>query len=202
MADINLKVALIGNPNSGKSTLFNALTGLNQKVANFPGVTVDKHIGQFTIRNAADGNTYKVRITDLPGTYSLYPKTIDEQIPYQVLTDKNDESHPDRVIVIADATNLKRSLFLCSQIIDLKVPVVLVLNMMDLAIKKGLKIDIPKLEKALGIKIVPAVVRQNSGIEEIKKALLENRLQPENDIMPSCELWLLTLSKKSKKSFQ
>lgn len=159
-----------------------------KKVANFPGVTVDKHIGQFTIRNAADGNTYKVRITDLPGTYSLYPKTIDEQIPYQVLTDKNDESYPDRVIVIADATNLKRSLFLCSQIIDLKVPVVLVLNMMDLAIKKGLKIDIPKLEKALGIKIVPAVVRQNSGIEEIKKALLENRHQPENDIMPSCEL--------------
>ena len=123
MSEKKIKVALIGNPNSGKSTLFNALTGLNQKVANFPGVTVEKHVGFFTMRDSFMAVDYKIELTDLPGTYSLYPKTLDEQIPYRVLTDPADESFPDRVIVIADATNLKRSLFLCSQIIDLKIPV-------------------------------------------------------------------------------
>src|SRR6266567_968990 len=98
-----IKVALIGNPNSGKSTLFNALTGLNQKIANFPGVTVEKHTGSFTVRDAMAGKEISVELTDLPGTYSLYPKTLDEQIPFRVLCDPDDSSHPDKVIVIADA---------------------------------------------------------------------------------------------------
>ncbi len=188
MSVIKLKVALIGNPNSGKSSLFNALTGLNQKVANFPGVTVEKHIGTFSVRDAFEGIDYKIELTDLPGTYSLYPKTLDEQIPYQVLTDPEDESFPDRIIVIADATNLKRSLFLCSQIIDLKVPVVLVLNMMDLAKHKGIDIDIKKLETAVGIKIVPAVVRKGIGVEDVKQALLISYPIPAADIMPASKL--------------
>jgi ferrous iron transport protein B len=188
VSEVVLKVALIGNPNSGKSTLFNALTGLNQKVANFPGVTVEKHVGYFSVRNAFEGIDYKVELTDLPGTYSLYPKTLDEHIPYKVLTDQQDPSFPDRIIVIADASNLKRSLFLCSQIIDLKIPVILVLNMMDLAIHKGMIIDVKKLEQALGIKVIPAIIRQKTGVEEIKKALLVNYPSPEHDIMPAAAL--------------
>ncbi len=188
MIEKKLKVALIGNPNSGKSTLFNALTGLNQKVANFPGVTVEKHVGQFIVNDAVRSIRFKVVLTDLPGTYSLYPKTLDEQIPYKVLTDLADESFPDSIVVIADATNLKRSLFLCTQIIDLKVPVVLVLNMMDLAARKGINIDIKKLETALGIKVVPAVVRELTGIEEIKQALILDHPIPVNDIMPAISL--------------
>jgi len=188
VGEVILKVALVGNPNSGKSTLFNVLTGLNQKVANFPGVTVEKHVGYFSLRNAFEGVDYKVELTDLPGIYSLYPKTLDEQIPYKVLTDPQDPSFPDRIIVIADASNLKRSLFLCSQIIDLKIPVVLVLNMMDLAVHKGLLPDIKKLEQALGIKVIPAIVRQKTGIEEIKKAVLHTIPIPENDIMPATTL--------------
>lgn len=188
MSEKKIKVALIGNPNSGKSTLFNALTGLNQKVANFPGVTVEKHVGSFTVRDSFLAIDYKIELTDLPGTYSLYPKTLDEQIPYKVLTDPTDESFPDRIVVIADATNLKRSLFLCSQIIDLKVPVVLVLNMMDLAKRKGIEIDIKKLEAALGIKIISAVVRELSGIDEIKQSLILEYPIPLSDIMPAINL--------------
>ncbi|HRB52562.1 MAG TPA: ferrous iron transport protein B, partial [Bacteroidia bacterium] len=188
MSEVVLKVALVGNPNSGKSTLFNVLTGLNQKVANFPGVTVEKHVGFFSLRNAFEGVDYKVELTDLPGIYSLYPKTLDEQIPYKVLTDPQDPSFPNRIIVIADASNLKRSLFLCSQIIDLKIPVVLVLNMMDLAVHKGLLPDVKKLEQALGIKVIPAIVRQKTGIEEIKKAVLHTIPLPESDIMPATTL--------------
>ncbi len=188
MANNKIKVALIGNPNSGKSTLFNALTGLNQKVANFPGVTVEKHVGFFTVRDAFMAVDYKIELTDLPGTYSLYPKTLDEQIPYRVLTDPKDESYPDRVIVIADATNLKRSLFLCSQIIDLKIPVVLVLNMMDLAKKQGLYIDTEKLSAALGVRVIAAVAREMEGINDIRFSLLAPYPIAVNDIMPSGNL--------------
>jgi ferrous iron transport protein B len=188
VSEKKIKVALIGNPNSGKSTLFNALTGLNQKVANFPGVTVEKHVGYFNLRDSFMAVDYKIELTDLPGTYSLYPKTLDEQIPYRVLTDPNDESHPDRVIVIADATNLKRSLFLCSQIVDLKIPVVLVLNMMDLAKKQGIVIDIEKLKTALGVHVIPAVVREMEGINDIRFSLLASYPIAVNDIMPATNL--------------
>src|SRR6185436_18247924 len=135
-----IKVALVGNPNSGKSTLFNALTGLNQKIANFPGVTVEKKTGICTAVGAS-GETIKAEIIDLPGTYSLYPKTPDEQIPFGVLCDPENESYPDITIIIADGTNLKRSLFLCSQIVDLKTPVILAINMIDLMTYKGIRVD-------------------------------------------------------------
>ena len=126
----NLNIALVGNPNSGKTSLFNSLTGLNQKVGNFPGVTVDKKIGT---TNIAPG--FDVTIIDLPGTYSLYPKRADEWVAYKVLLNQDETVKPDMVLLVADASNLKRNLLFCSQIIDLKIPVVVALTMMDLANK-------------------------------------------------------------------
>ncbi|MEO8088604.1 MAG: FeoB small GTPase domain-containing protein, partial [Bacteroidota bacterium] len=131
MSSRALHIALVGNPNSGKSTVFNALTGLNQKVANFPGVTVDKKIGTTTLITE-DGKKISAEIIDLPGIYSLYPKSIDEEIPFRILCDPNNELHPDAVVIVADGTNLKRNFFLCSQVIDLKIPVILVINMADM----------------------------------------------------------------------
>lgn len=177
-----VKVALVGNPNSGKSTLFNALTGLNQKTANFPGVTVEKRTGRFSIRNAS-GEFLHFDITDLPGTYSLYPKTPDERISFEVLCDPGNDDHPDMVIVIAEGTNLKRNLFLCSQIIDLKVPVILVINMMDLVNYQGIRIDFDGLSKELGIKIIPMVARKGIGITELKQAMTETLPIPEREFI-------------------
>lgn len=177
-----VKVALVGNPNSGKSTLFNALTGLNQKTANFPGVTVEKRTGRYSIRNAS-GEFLHFDITDLPGTYSLYPKTPDERISFEVLCDPGNDDHPDMVIVIAEGTNLKRNLFLCSQIIDLKVPVILVINMMDLVNYQGIRIDFDGLSKELGIKIIPMVARKGIGISELKQAMTETLPIPEREFI-------------------
>lgn len=177
-----IKVALVGNPNSGKSTLFNALTGLNQKTANFPGVTVEKRTGKCSLKNQA-GETLHFDITDLPGTYSLYPKTPDERISFEVLCDPENDDHPDMVIVIAEGTNLKRNLFLCSQIIDLKVPVILVINMMDMVNYKGIRIDFEGLSKELGIKIIPMVARKGIGITELKQAMTETLPVPEREFI-------------------
>src|SRR5205085_9576612 len=141
-----IKIALVGNPNSGKSTLFNILTGLNQKVANFPGVTVEKKTGYSKIFHSSSGKATAFEIVDLPGTYSLYPKSPDERIPFEVLCDPKEESHPDCVIIIVDGTNLKRSLFLASQVIDLKIPTLIALNMMDLVRSHGVTINIKELE--------------------------------------------------------
>jgi ferrous iron transport protein B len=162
----NLNIALVGNPNCGKSTLFNCLTGLKQKTGNFPGVTVDKLEGRFGINETLNAN-----IVDLPGTYSLYPKREDEWIVYETLLGVNDNIKPDLILLVADASNLKRNLLFCSQIIDLKVPVVLVLTMMDLAKQKGTKIDIAALQRALGVPIVAANPRKGVGIADIKKSI-------------------------------
>jgi ferrous iron transport protein B len=163
----DLHIALVGNPNCGKSSLFNCLTGLKQNVGNFPGVTVDKLTGTTHINDNINAT-----ITDLPGTYSLYPKRSDEWIVYQVLLGINDEVKPDVVVLVADSSNLKRNLLYCSQIIDLKMPVVVALTMMDIAKQKGIKIDIEKLEIELGVPVVVINPRKNLGIANLKKAIL------------------------------
>jgi ferrous iron transport protein B len=162
----DLRVALVGNPNTGKSTLFNTLTGLNQKIGNFPGVTVDKKTGYCTL---SDGRT--AEIIDLPGTYSLYPKSKDESIVFSVLADKANPHTPDLVVVILDATNLKRNLLLYTQVADLKIPVIIALNMMDLAKKNGTEINIDLFAKKLGVPVVPVAARKGQGIEKLKEAI-------------------------------
>lgn len=162
----NLNIALVGNPNSGKTSLFNALTGLNQKVGNFPGVTVDKKTGSFELYPGQKAN-----IIDLPGTYSLYPKRADEWVAYKVLIGQDDSIKPDMIVVVADASNLKRNLLFCTQIIDLKIPVVIAFSMMDLAAKGGTIIDLPEMERLLGVPIVSINPRKNKGIPELKKTI-------------------------------
>jgi ferrous iron transport protein B len=164
MVRLPVHIALVGNPNSGKSSLFNALTGLNQKVGNFPGVTVDKKTG---VSELAPG--LSVNIVDLPGTYSLYPKRADEWVTYKVLLNQDPSVHADMVILLVDASNLKRNLLFCSQIIDLKIPVVVALTMMDLAGQKGIEIDVDGLERELGIPVVAVNPRKNKGIPQLKK---------------------------------
>lgn len=161
-----IKIALIGNPNSGKSSLFNALTGLRQKVGNFAGVTVDKKTGYLPLSKDTIAE-----ITDLPGTYSLYPRRIDEFITFDVLLNKENDAHPDVIIIVADASNLKRNLLLCSQIIDLKIPTVIALNMIDVARKNGLAIDASKLSARLGVKVIPMNAREGKGVTELKRAI-------------------------------
>jgi ferrous iron transport protein B len=161
-----INIALVGNPNCGKSSIFNCLTGLNQQVGNFPGVTVDKKVG-FTSINARNN----AAIIDLPGTYSLYPGREDEWVSYKVLLGQDKNIRPDVIVVVADASSLKRNLLFCTQIIDLKVPVVIALTMMDLAKRKGIKIDLPALERELGVPVVAVNPRKNKGIVPLKKAL-------------------------------
>jgi ferrous iron transport protein B len=162
----DIRVALVGNPNTGKSTLFNVLTGLNQKIGNFPGVTVDKKVGYTKL---PDGRI--AEIVDLPGTYSLYPKSQDESIVFSVLADKANALSPDLVVVILDASNLKRNLLLYSQVADLKIPVIIALNMMDLANKSGIVIDVNLFAKTLGVQVVPIAARKQEGIDELKTAI-------------------------------
>lgn len=170
------KIALVGNPNSGKSTLFNALTGLNQRTGNFPGVTVDKKTA------IVSKNIHKKEIEfhyiDVPGTYSLYPKSPDEEVTTKIITDPSNRDFPDAVVIVADATSLKRSLFLAGQIIDLKIPCVLVLNMMDEAEKSGLHIDISRLSNRLGIPVVPISARNKTGIDTLEELLASHTIIP------------------------
>ncbi|MEY4380896.1 MAG: ferrous iron transport protein, partial [Bacteroidota bacterium] len=166
MSQKDLHIALVGNPNSGKSSIFNALTGLHQQVGNFPGVTVDKKTGTVQLPSATSAT-----LIDLPGTYSLYPRRADEWVAYKVLMGADESIKADAVLLVADASNLKRNLLFCSQIIDLQIPVVMALTMNDIAASKGIKIDIAGLAKELGITIVAVNPRKNKGIPELKKAL-------------------------------
>lgn len=161
-----LHIALVGNPNSGKTSLFNCLTGLNQKVGNFPGVTVDKKTGSTSL-----SPSLTAEVIDLPGSYSLYPRRLDEWVSYRVLLNQDKDIRADVVVAVADASNLKRNLLFCSQIIDLKVPVVIALSMMDMARKKGIKIDIEALERELGVPVVAVNPRKNKGIAQLKRAI-------------------------------
>lgn len=161
-----LHIALVGNPNSGKSSLFNCLTGLNQKVGNFPGVTVDKKTGM-----AQFSPSLSAEIIDLPGSYSLYPRRLDEWVSYKVLLNQDEIIQPDLVIAVTDASNLKRNLLFCSQLIDLKIPVVIALSMMDMAKKKGIRIDTERLARELGVPVVVVDPRKNKGIPQLKKAV-------------------------------
>jgi ferrous iron transport protein B len=174
-----LKIALVGNPNSGKSSLFNYLTGLNQKIGNFPGVTVEKHTGTTRLPNGT-----LAQVTDLPGIYSIYPRSLDERIVSEILLDHHSADSPDIVVVIADATNLKRSFLLLTQIIDLGLPTVLALNMMDLVAKSGLSYDLKALEKKLGVRVVPVNARNGTGIAELKLLLEQPLAPPEKHIYP------------------
>ncbi len=161
-----LHIALVGNPNSGKTSLFNYLTGMHQQVGNFPGVTVDKKTGITPI-----SDTITAEVIDLPGSYSLYPRRLDEWVSYKVLLNQDKEIKADVIVAVADASNLKRNLLFCTQIIDLKLPVVVVLTMMDLAKKKGILIDLVALERELGVPVVAVNPRKQKGLAQLKKAI-------------------------------
>jgi ferrous iron transport protein B len=174
----NINVALIGNPNTGKTSVFNALTGLNQKVGNYPGITVEKKQGSFRLDRGV-----KARILDLPGTYSLNASSMDESVVVELLLNKNDLDFPDVVVVVTDVENLKRNMLLFTQIKDLEIPTVLVINMSDQMERKGIKIDLGKLEQKLNTKVVLVSTRQNSGVDQLKKTLVDYRSIPTTPII-------------------
>ncbi len=159
-----LRLVLVGNPNSGKSTLFNALTGLNQRIGNFPGVTVEKKVGQCKI-----SKELKAEVIDLPGTYSLSPRSEDEKVTFDYLNDSERTDLPEVIIVVADASNLKRNLLLATQLIDSEQPTILVLNMMDVVERNKQELDTVLLEKELGIPVVPMNARLGKGVKELKE---------------------------------
>lgn len=167
MQNSTIKVALIGNPNVGKTSVFNQLTGLKQQVGNYPGITVEKKIGICKL----DKNI-KAKIVDLPGTYSLNASSIDENMVIELLLNKNDENFPDVAVVVTEIENLKRNLLLFTQIKDLQIPTILVINMSDRMKLKGIEIDIPVLEKELKTKIALVSSRKKLGFEELKNLLL------------------------------
>ena len=177
----SLKVALIGNPNTGKTSLFNQLTGLTQKVGNYPGVTVDKKQGACKL-----SNNRTAIITDLPGTYSINPTSVDESIVLTSLLNTADKDFPDVIVVVADVENLKRNLFLFSQVKDLEIPIVLAINMSDQMKKKGITIDVDTLKKELQTEVVLISARKSIGIDEVKNAI-ENCAEAANT-HPLCSI--------------
>ena len=167
MSSNNINVALIGNPNTGKTSVFNELTGLNQQVGNYPGITVEKKIGFCKLTSKIKAN-----ILDLPGTYSLNASSIDENVVIELLLNKNDKLFPDVALVVTDVENLKRNLLLFTQIKDLEIPTILVINMADRMKFKGISLDIPYLEEQFKTKIALISTRKGTGIEELKELII------------------------------
>ncbi len=169
MSEVKHSIALLGNPNSGKTALFNLLTGLNQKVSNYPGVTVEQTTGITKINNTP------VTIIDLPGTYSLVPESHDEAIvATEFVKWAKGENTPDCIISVVDATNLMRNLYLTTQLLDLGKPVIVALNMIDLARKKSIMIDCEKLKNDLGVfSVIPVSARLNEGIDDLKRTITQ-----------------------------
>ncbi|WP_347051322.1 ferrous iron transport protein B [Flavobacterium olei] len=163
----NINVALIGNPNTGKTSVFNQLTGLNQQVGNYPGITVEKKIGFCKLPN-----NVKANILDLPGTYSLNASSMDESVVIELLLNKNDKLYPDVAVVVTDVENLKRNLLIYTQIKDLEIPTILVINMSDQMERKGITLDIPYLEEKLKTKIALVSSRKGHGIEQLKELIV------------------------------
>ena len=170
-----INVALIGNPNTGKTSVFNALTGLNQKVGNYPGITVEKKEGVCKLPRGV-----KAHIIDLPGTYSLNASSLDENVVIELLLNKNDKDFPDVTVVISDVENLKRNLLLYTQIKDLEIPTILVINMADRMGYKGISLDIDYLEEHLKTKIAIVSTRKNQGIENLKQLIYNYKDLPIN----------------------
>ncbi len=164
----SINVALIGNPNTGKTSVFNELTGLKQKVGNYPGITVEKKEGICKLPRGV-----KAHILDLPGTYSLNTTSLDESVVVELLLNRNDKDFPDVAVVISDVENLKRNLLLFTQIKDLKIPTILVINMADRMPRKGITLDIPLMEQKLNTRIALVSTRKNTGIEKIKELIAD-----------------------------
>lgn len=170
-------VAVMGNPNTGKSSLFNALTGLRQKVANYPGVTVERHTGEIQLPEGP------VTLVDVPGTYSLAANSPDEMVAVDVLTGHfSDVGQPEAILVVVDASNLRRNLYLVTQLLEISLPVVVALNMMDVAAKRGITIDIAGLSAALQAPVVPLVATKREGLEALRQALSQTLATP---VMPA-----------------
>lgn len=165
-----INVALIGNPNTGKTSVFNQLTGLNQKVGNYPGITVEKKEGICKLPRGL-----KAHILDLPGTYSLNASSLDENVVIELLLNKSDKDYPDVAVVVSDVENLKRNLLLFTQIKDLGIPTILVINMADRMERKGISLDVDLLEERLNTKVVLVSARKNTGIDELKEAIINYR---------------------------
>jgi len=182
-------IALVGNPNCGKTSIFNQLTGLQQKVGNFPGVTVDKKVGQLRV------GAEVVQLLDLPGTYSLYPNSKDERIVAQTLINPKDENHPDAIIYVADVTKIEKHLLLFSQVQDLGIPTLLVLNMADVAQKEGIEVDLKKLSQKFGLPAVTVSGRTGKGLKELPEAVL-NLLRQKEEHNPDKSFYLPTANEK------
>ncbi len=162
-----INIALVGNPNTGKTSLFNQLTGMTQKVGNYPGITVDKKHGTCKLNSEISA-----KVIDLPGTYSINPTSIDESIVLETLLNAEHKDYPDLVVVVAEVENIKRNLLLFTQVKDLKIPALLVINMADQMDRKGISLDLPKLKEVLQTEIVLVSARKKEGIESLKKAIL------------------------------
>ena len=168
-------IAVVGNPNAGKSTLFNRLTGLRQRIGNYPGVTVERHSGRMRLKSG------EVTVVDLPGTYSLTAYSMEELVARDYLVNEK----PALVINIVDASNLERNLLLCLQFMEMGLPVVLALNMMDVARKRGIQIDAQELSKRLGCPVVPVVASRSEGVGSLKDAVMA--AEPPNVTPPAFE---------------